>query len=84
MVTVIHAGVDVTMPAGTPPILSPDRLPVIGTAGPLEPAKGHVYFLGPPNAWWPIGPTRSSSSPAPGPKNKTSAGWHENWAWPSM
>jgi glycosyltransferase involved in cell wall biosynthesis len=46
MVNVIHAGVDVTMPAGTPPILSPDRLPVIGTAGPLEPVKGHVYFLG--------------------------------------
>jgi glycosyltransferase involved in cell wall biosynthesis len=46
MITVIHAGVDVTMPAGTPPILSPDRLPVIGTAGPLEPVKGHVYFLG--------------------------------------
>ncbi len=46
MVNVIHPGVDVTMPDGTPPVLSPDHLPVIGTAGPLEPVKGHVYFLG--------------------------------------
>jgi glycosyltransferase involved in cell wall biosynthesis len=45
-VSVIHAGVDVTQPAGLSAVLSPDRLPVIGTAGPLEPLKGHVFFLG--------------------------------------
>jgi glycosyltransferase involved in cell wall biosynthesis len=46
MVCVIHAGVDVAPPAGISAILSPDRVPVIGTAGPLEVAKGHVFFLG--------------------------------------
>jgi glycosyltransferase involved in cell wall biosynthesis len=46
MVSVIHAGVDVVPSAGIPTILSPDRVPVIGTAGPLEAVKGHVFFLG--------------------------------------
>jgi glycosyltransferase involved in cell wall biosynthesis len=46
MVSVIHAGVDVARPPDTPTVLSPDRVPVIGTAGPLEPVKGHVFFLG--------------------------------------
>jgi glycosyltransferase involved in cell wall biosynthesis len=46
LVSVIHAGVEVAPSAGIPPILSPDRVPVIGTAGPLEVAKGHVFFLG--------------------------------------
>jgi glycosyltransferase involved in cell wall biosynthesis len=45
MVSVIHAGVDAPS-AGIPAILSPDRVPVIGTAGPLEIVKGHVFFLG--------------------------------------
>jgi glycosyltransferase involved in cell wall biosynthesis len=46
MVSVIHAGVDVAKSASSPAILSPDRAPVIGMAGPLEPVKGHVFFLG--------------------------------------
>jgi glycosyltransferase involved in cell wall biosynthesis len=46
LVSVIHAGVDVGGPAVAPPILSPGRLPVIGMAGPLEPVKGHIFFLG--------------------------------------
>jgi glycosyltransferase involved in cell wall biosynthesis len=45
-VSVIHAGVDVPASLSVPPILSPDHVPVIGTAGPLEPVKGHVFFLG--------------------------------------
>jgi glycosyltransferase involved in cell wall biosynthesis len=45
-VSVIHAGVDVPDAPSTPPIFAPDRLPVVGTAGPLEAAKGHVFFLG--------------------------------------
>jgi glycosyltransferase involved in cell wall biosynthesis len=46
IVSVIHAGVDVPPSPSTPPILAPDRLPVVGTAGPLEAVKGHVFFLG--------------------------------------
>ncbi|HXY36357.1 MAG TPA: glycosyltransferase family 4 protein [Planctomycetaceae bacterium] len=45
-VTVVHPGVDVPASANVPAVLSPDRVPVIGTAGPLEPAKGQVFFLG--------------------------------------
>jgi glycosyltransferase involved in cell wall biosynthesis len=46
MVSVIHAGVDVSVSAGMPAILAPGRIPVVGTAGPLEAVKGHVFFLG--------------------------------------
>jgi glycosyltransferase involved in cell wall biosynthesis len=46
LISVIHAGVDVPDAPTTPAILAPDRLPVVGTAGPLEAAKGHVFFLG--------------------------------------
>lgn len=45
-VRVIHAGVDVPAAPSAPPILAPDRLPVVGTAGPLEAVKGHIFFLG--------------------------------------
>lgn len=46
MVSVIHAGVDVPVSAAAPPVLAPGRVPVVGTAGPLETVKGHVFFLG--------------------------------------
>jgi glycosyltransferase involved in cell wall biosynthesis len=46
LVSVIHAGVEVPASPSAPPILAPDRLPVVGTAGPLEAVKGHVFFLG--------------------------------------
>jgi glycosyltransferase involved in cell wall biosynthesis len=45
-VSVIHAGVDVPASASAPAVLSPGRVPVVGTAGPLEAVKGHVFFLG--------------------------------------
>jgi glycosyltransferase involved in cell wall biosynthesis len=45
MISVIHAGVDAPV-ASPPAVLSPERLPVVGTAGPLEAVKGHVFFLG--------------------------------------
>ena len=46
LVTVIHAGVEVPSDEELSPILSPDRLPVVGTAGPLESVKGLPFFLG--------------------------------------
>jgi glycosyltransferase involved in cell wall biosynthesis len=46
MVSVIHAGVDVPQPARVVNVLDPGHLPVVGTAGPLETIKGHIYFLG--------------------------------------
>jgi len=46
LVTVIQAGVDVPRDAELAPVLSPDRLPVVGTAGPLEAVKGLPFFLG--------------------------------------
>ncbi len=45
LISVIHSGVDV--PAEPPrPVLELNRVPVIGTAGPLEAVKGFPYFLG--------------------------------------
>ncbi|MEM9703523.1 MAG: glycosyltransferase family 4 protein [Planctomycetota bacterium] len=41
---IIHSGVDVADDAK--PILPPGRVPVIGSAGPLESPKGLPYFLG--------------------------------------
>jgi glycosyltransferase involved in cell wall biosynthesis len=46
MVSVIHAGVVVPDSPAPPAVLAPDRLPVVGTAGPLEAVKGNVFFLG--------------------------------------
>ncbi len=46
LVTVIHAGVDVDSVQRRTPVLAPGRVPVVGTAGPLEAVKGHVFFLG--------------------------------------
>ena len=46
MVSVIHAGVEVSPPIPASAVLAPGRLPVVGTAGPLEAVKGHVFFLG--------------------------------------
>jgi glycosyltransferase involved in cell wall biosynthesis len=46
MVTVIHAGVEIPADKDLRPVLSPDRVPVVGTAGPLEAVKGLPFFLG--------------------------------------
>jgi glycosyltransferase involved in cell wall biosynthesis len=45
-VTVIHSGVGCETGCDEQPVLSPDRVPVIGTAGPLEAVKGFPFFLG--------------------------------------
>jgi glycosyltransferase involved in cell wall biosynthesis len=46
LVTVIPSGVDTTVPADVHLPLEPGRVPVIGTAGPLEAVKGLPWFLG--------------------------------------
>ena len=46
LVSVIHGGVDRPTPAETSPVLDPDHVPVLGTAGPLEAVKGFPFFLG--------------------------------------
>ena len=46
LVTVIHSGVDCDVPPEITEILPPGRVPVIGTAGPLEAVKGFPFFLG--------------------------------------
>jgi glycosyltransferase involved in cell wall biosynthesis len=46
LVTVIASGVDLTPLRDAPPPLEPGRVPVIGTAGPLEAVKGIPWFLG--------------------------------------
>lgn len=46
IVSVIHAGVDVCPVTPTASVLAPNRVPVVGTAGPLEAVKGHLFFLG--------------------------------------
>ena len=45
MVTVIHSGVSTEISDRGLPVLDPGHTPVIGTAGPLEAAKGIDYFL---------------------------------------
>lgn len=45
-VTVIPSGVDCDQNAVSWDVLSPDRIPVVGTAGPLEAVKGFPFFLG--------------------------------------
>lgn len=46
LVTVIHSGVDCEAAGTEPEVLPPGRVPVIGTAGPLEAVKGFPFFLG--------------------------------------
>src|SRR5262245_17254909 len=46
LVTVIASGVDTSAPADVRLPLEPGRVPVIGTAGPLEAVKGLPWFLG--------------------------------------
>ncbi|MGE4001553.1 MAG: glycosyltransferase family 4 protein, partial [Planctomycetaceae bacterium] len=45
LVTVIHSGVPTGMAERGPPVLEASHTPVVGTAGPLEAAKGLDYFL---------------------------------------
>ncbi|MFO1022010.1 MAG: glycosyltransferase [Planctomycetales bacterium] len=45
-VTVIKSGVEVNIPEKLRPPLEPGRIPVVGTAGPLEVIKGIPFFLG--------------------------------------
>jgi glycosyltransferase involved in cell wall biosynthesis len=44
-ITVIHSGVETELDETAREVLAPQRAPVIGTAGPLEAAKGLRYFL---------------------------------------
>jgi glycosyltransferase involved in cell wall biosynthesis len=44
-ITVIHSGVETELNEAAREVLAPQRAPVIGTAGPLEAAKGLRYFL---------------------------------------
>lgn len=46
MIEVIASGVDVRTDVPTSPVLNPDHVPVVGTAGPLEAVKGLPFFLG--------------------------------------
>lgn len=46
LVSVIHSGVDCDVTQEQTEILPPGRIPVIGTAGPLEAVKGFPFFLG--------------------------------------
>jgi glycosyltransferase involved in cell wall biosynthesis len=46
MVTVIHSGVEAGTEITAPPVLDPQHVPVVGTAGPLEAVKGLPFFLG--------------------------------------
>ncbi len=45
-VTVIHSGVACSQERVEWEVLSPGRIPVVGTAGPLEAVKGFPFFLG--------------------------------------
>ena len=46
LVTVIHSGVDRAASCEMLKVFAPNRVPVIGTAGPLEAVKGFPFFLG--------------------------------------
>jgi len=46
LVTVIHSGVDRTEACATMQVFAMNRVPVVGTAGPLEAVKGFPFFLG--------------------------------------
>lgn len=45
LVRVIHSGVETAENIALPPVLDPEHVPVIGTAGPLESIKGLPFFL---------------------------------------
>ncbi|MBW3541086.1 MAG: glycosyltransferase family 4 protein [Planctomycetes bacterium] len=45
-ITVIESGVGTPEELALPPVLEPGRVPVVGTAGPLEAVKGLPFFLG--------------------------------------
>lgn len=45
LVTVIHSGVDRAADSDVLKIFEPNRVPVVGTAGPLEAVKGFPFFL---------------------------------------
>jgi glycosyltransferase involved in cell wall biosynthesis len=45
LIEVIHSGVETEFPNEPPPILTQQKAPVIGTAGPLEFDKGHDVFV---------------------------------------
>lgn len=45
-ISVIHSGVDAVESCDETSVLEPNRVPVVGTAGPLEAVKGFPYFLG--------------------------------------
>lgn len=46
LVTVIHSGVDPALSCDLLKVFEPNRVPVVGTAGPLEAVKGFPFFLG--------------------------------------
>ncbi|MEI8381661.1 MAG: glycosyltransferase family 4 protein [Planctomycetota bacterium] len=46
LVTVIHSGVDRASSCDLLKVFKPNRVPVVGTAGPLEAVKGFPFFLG--------------------------------------
>jgi len=46
LITVIPGGVACSQETPVEPVLQPGKVPVIGTAGPLEAVKGFPYFLG--------------------------------------
>ncbi len=48
-VVVIHSGIETIPEELTKTVLTPKRIPVIGTAGPLEQIKGVSFFLGAAN-----------------------------------
>jgi glycosyltransferase involved in cell wall biosynthesis len=46
LISVIHSGVDADEKIDESSVLSSNRVPVVGTAGPLEAVKGFPFFLG--------------------------------------
>jgi len=46
LISVIHSGVSCNLSHQEPEVLSEGRVPVVGTAGPLEAVKGFPFFLG--------------------------------------
>ncbi len=46
LITVIHAGVEIPLESECKNVLSSGKIPVVGTAGPLEAIKGLPFFLG--------------------------------------
>ena len=46
LISVIHSGVDIDESIDEQSVLASKRVPVIGTAGPLEAVKGFPFFLG--------------------------------------